>query len=219
MAWPLSAKDLGNDPWGHPYVYKYPGEHGDEPDIISYGADGQPGGTDSTPTSSAGNNQCGTGACACSKRTWGVTLLEMLIVVAIIAVIASISFPALTAGLAGIRLASAAGSSRAFSLPSMNSVERREQAEAIVVSPKENARRLHRRFTANKPLKKLTMPPGIAIEGEEAAPLSAFPRRSLPPHRHRAAQERKAAADPSRSTLSPPSRNPTPGSRVQMTPG
>ena len=32
------------DPWKHPYVYKYPGEHGDEPDIISYGADGQPGG-------------------------------------------------------------------------------------------------------------------------------------------------------------------------------
>lgn len=32
------------DPWKHPYVYKYPGEHGDEPDIICYGADGQPGG-------------------------------------------------------------------------------------------------------------------------------------------------------------------------------
>ena len=32
------------DPWNHPYVYKYPGEHGDRPDLISYGADGQPGG-------------------------------------------------------------------------------------------------------------------------------------------------------------------------------
>jgi general secretion pathway protein G len=32
------------DPWKHPYVYKYPGEHGDEPDVMSYGADGQPGG-------------------------------------------------------------------------------------------------------------------------------------------------------------------------------
>ena len=39
------------DPWGRPYVYKYPGEHGDEPDIISYGADGQPGGEGSMPTS------------------------------------------------------------------------------------------------------------------------------------------------------------------------
>jgi len=43
---PYLVKDLGNDPWGHPYVYKFPGEHGDEPDIVSYGADGQPGGTE-----------------------------------------------------------------------------------------------------------------------------------------------------------------------------
>ncbi len=41
---PYLPKDIPLDPWGHPYVYKYPGEHGDEPDIISYGADGQPGG-------------------------------------------------------------------------------------------------------------------------------------------------------------------------------
>jgi general secretion pathway protein G len=41
---PYLQQDVPMDPWGHPYVYKYPGEHGDEPDIISYGADGQPGG-------------------------------------------------------------------------------------------------------------------------------------------------------------------------------
>ena len=41
---PYLTKDIENDPWGHPYLYKYPGDHGDEPDIISYGADGQPGG-------------------------------------------------------------------------------------------------------------------------------------------------------------------------------
>jgi len=43
---PYLQKDIAPDPWGHPYVYKYPGDHGDEPDLISYGADGQPGGTD-----------------------------------------------------------------------------------------------------------------------------------------------------------------------------
>ena len=32
---PYLPKDIPNDPWGHPYVYKYPGEHGDEPDVIS----------------------------------------------------------------------------------------------------------------------------------------------------------------------------------------
>jgi general secretion pathway protein G len=43
---PYLPQDVPNDPWGRPYVYKYPGEHGDEPDIISYGADGTPGGED-----------------------------------------------------------------------------------------------------------------------------------------------------------------------------
>ena len=41
---PYLPKEIPGDPWGRPYSYKYPGEHGDEPDIISYGADGQPGG-------------------------------------------------------------------------------------------------------------------------------------------------------------------------------
>jgi general secretion pathway protein G len=41
---PYTDKDVPNDPWGHPYLYKFPGDHGDLPDIISYGADGQPGG-------------------------------------------------------------------------------------------------------------------------------------------------------------------------------
>ncbi|MCX6598451.1 MAG: type II secretion system major pseudopilin GspG [Acidobacteria bacterium] len=37
-------KDVPLDPWGREYLYKFPGEHGDEPDIISLGADGQAGG-------------------------------------------------------------------------------------------------------------------------------------------------------------------------------
>ncbi|MBZ5563670.1 MAG: type II secretion system major pseudopilin GspG [Acidobacteriia bacterium] len=41
---PYLPKDIPMDPWRNPYIYKYPGEHGDEPDIISYGADGKAGG-------------------------------------------------------------------------------------------------------------------------------------------------------------------------------
>lgn len=41
---PYLPQEVPNDPWNRPYIYKYPGEHGDDPDIISYGADGQPGG-------------------------------------------------------------------------------------------------------------------------------------------------------------------------------
>jgi general secretion pathway protein G len=43
-AGPYTDKDVPKDPWGHDYVYKFPGDHGDLPDITSYGADGQPGG-------------------------------------------------------------------------------------------------------------------------------------------------------------------------------
>jgi general secretion pathway protein G len=41
---PYLAKDIPLDPWGRPYVYRYPGENGEDPEIVSYGADGQPGG-------------------------------------------------------------------------------------------------------------------------------------------------------------------------------
>lgn len=41
---PYLRKSVPLDPWGNPYVYKSPGEHGDY-DILSYGKDGQPGGT------------------------------------------------------------------------------------------------------------------------------------------------------------------------------
>ena len=41
---PYLPQEVPLDPWQRPYIYKYPGEHGDEPDLISYGADGQPGG-------------------------------------------------------------------------------------------------------------------------------------------------------------------------------
>ncbi len=41
---PYMPTDVPKDPWGHDYIYKVPGDHGDEPDIVSYGADGQPGG-------------------------------------------------------------------------------------------------------------------------------------------------------------------------------
>lgn len=42
---PYLKKETPPDPWGKPYVYKQPGEHG-EFDLFSYGNDGQPGGSD-----------------------------------------------------------------------------------------------------------------------------------------------------------------------------
>jgi general secretion pathway protein G len=42
---PYLRKELPVDPWGNPYVYESPSEHGDYA-ITSYGADGVPGGED-----------------------------------------------------------------------------------------------------------------------------------------------------------------------------
>jgi general secretion pathway protein G len=41
---PYLKKAVPLDPWGKPYNYRSPGEHG-EYDLYSYGKDGQPGGT------------------------------------------------------------------------------------------------------------------------------------------------------------------------------
>jgi general secretion pathway protein G len=42
---PYLPKDVPKDPWDVEYIYKFPGDHGnDEPEIVSLGADRQPGG-------------------------------------------------------------------------------------------------------------------------------------------------------------------------------
>jgi general secretion pathway protein G len=40
----LKGNVVPKDPWGRPYIYRVPGQHGAY-DILSYGADGQEGGT------------------------------------------------------------------------------------------------------------------------------------------------------------------------------
>ena len=40
----LKGGNVPGDPWNHPYIYRAPGEHGPY-DIMSYGADGQEGGS------------------------------------------------------------------------------------------------------------------------------------------------------------------------------
>jgi general secretion pathway protein G len=40
---PYLRKDVPLDPWGHPYVYHFPGQHGDY-DLMALGSDAQEGG-------------------------------------------------------------------------------------------------------------------------------------------------------------------------------
>ncbi len=44
---PYLQKDVPNDPWGKPYMYRHPGEHG-EYDLLSLGKDSQAGGAGET---------------------------------------------------------------------------------------------------------------------------------------------------------------------------
>ena len=107
-------------------------------------------------------------------------MIEMLIVATIIAVIAGVSFPALTAGLAGVRLSSASGSAASFLTSTLNRVERREQAAAIVISPKDNVLAVYTDASGDKPERQLQMPQGIAIEGDEPRRFLLMPGGTAP---------------------------------------
>jgi prepilin-type N-terminal cleavage/methylation domain-containing protein len=113
-----------------------------------------------------------------SKR--GITLLEMMMVVTIIAVVAGISFPALTSGLAGVRLASSAGSVASFLTATMNTVERRQEPAAVVIAPRENRIVVYTARSGEKPANELRLPPGVTLEGDEPKRVLLFPGGAFP---------------------------------------
>jgi prepilin-type N-terminal cleavage/methylation domain-containing protein len=89
----------------------------------------------------------------------GVTLIEMMIVVAIVGLIAGISFPAVTSGLDNLRLTSASDSLVSFLNGAMNRAERRQQVVEIAISIKDNAAYL----TTAGLSRKLDMTSGVTI--------------------------------------------------------
>ena len=114
------------------------------------------------------------------QRQSGVTLIEMLIVVMIIAAIAGVSFPALTAGLASVRLSSASGTVASFLTSSMNRVDRREEAAAIVITPGENTLAVFTAASGKQPERTLDLPRGISIEGDEPRRVLLQPGGTVP---------------------------------------
>lgn len=95
--------------------------------------------------SSAGNHS--------SRTCAGVTLVEMMLVIAIVALIVGVSLPAITAGLDGVRLSSSADGVASFLNAALNRAERRQEPVELIVSARENAIVLrsadgliHRRF-------------------------------------------------------------------------
>src|ERR1035437_7634345 len=90
----------------------------------------------------AGGSACptsGTDAFVCqpNRARRGVTLVEMVVVVAIIALIVGLSFPAASAGLDNVRMVSAGDSVATFLNAAVNRAERHQQPVELVISPQE----------------------------------------------------------------------------------
>lgn len=97
-----------------------------------------------------------------ARSDLGVTLLEMLVVVAIIALMAGLSFPAVSAGLDSVRLSSATNSVVSFLNGALSRADRRQQVIELSASTRDNALWLHSLEPGFE--RKLEMPNGVRIE-------------------------------------------------------
>lgn len=95
-------------------------------------------------------------------RSKGVTLVEMMIVVAIVGLIAGISFPAVSAGIESIRLSSASDTLASFLNQALNRAERRQEVVELDILPKQGT--LTMRSMEPGFERKLEMPQGVTIE-------------------------------------------------------
>ncbi len=95
------------------------------------------------------------------RRYSGITLLEMMVVVALISVFAAISYPAVAAGIDSIRLSSASENIVSFLSGALNRADRRQEIVEVAISSKDNAILL--RSTQPGFFKRLDLPQGISI--------------------------------------------------------
>ena len=92
----------------------------------------------------------------------GVTLLELIVVVAIVGLIVGISFPAISAGLDTVRMVSATDSVAAFLNAAVNRAQRRQEPVELIIDFKENQISAY----SNDPTfsRELKLPDGISVE-------------------------------------------------------
>ena len=72
----------------------------------------------------------------------GITLMEMLVVLALVSLLAGITYPSVTAGLDSLRLSSATSRVVTFFNAAMNRAERRRQVVELTIVPSESLLRL-----------------------------------------------------------------------------
>ena len=108
------------------------------------------------PTSSVGKTNSRAG-----KTNSGVTLIEMLVVVALISLIAGISFPAITSGIDTLRLNAATNSIVNFFNTGLSRAERRQQVVEITILKARNS--FEMRSSEPGFVRTLAMPEGVSI--------------------------------------------------------
>ena len=99
------------------------------------------------------------------QKSRGVTLIELLIVVGIAGAMAMIALPAFSSGLENMRLSQAADGVASFLNGGLNRAERRQQVIELSISPHANVLLL--RSADNTFARKLDMPEGVRVEGEQ----------------------------------------------------
>ena len=103
----------------------------------------------------------------------GVTLMEMLIVVALLGLLVGLTFPSVTAGIDSLRLTSASDSIVSFLNGALNRAERRQEVIEVEISPEQDTLRL--RSSAPGFQRMLEMPEGVDIR-------AVLPAGPLPPN-------------------------------------
>jgi type II secretory pathway pseudopilin PulG len=110
------------------------------------------------PTSSAGKTSLRPET---AGVTAGVTLVELVVVVALISLMVGISFPAITSGVDSLRLKAATNSVVSFFNAGLSRAERRQQVVEITISRTENV--LSMRSTGPGFSRRLELPEGVSI--------------------------------------------------------
>ena len=96
-----------------------------------------------------------------TKANSGVTLVEMLVVVALISLMVGISFPAITSGIDSLRLNAATNGVVSFLDYGLSRAERRQQTVEITISKADNS--LEMRSIEPGFYRKMQMPEGVSI--------------------------------------------------------
>jgi prepilin-type N-terminal cleavage/methylation domain-containing protein len=119
------------------------------------------------------------------RCTAGITLIEMIMVLAIVGMVTAIAFPSVTSGLDSVRLSSASDSIASFLNAGLNRAERRQTPVEINISVAENKIRV-----ISDSVRELNMPESIRIvrihpvlptgEDEQARSIILYPNGAIP---------------------------------------